>query len=146
MLSETQVHFLEVMKEARLGHRKEMLGGAPADVMVVRKDSPDEVKNLAEYIFEQPYAGALLHPAVLPIVVVEDGLGEGEHLVQICFESYMCQEQGDGSHIQQPFTMVLQTSLAAFVAAAQYMVQEVGAGRVPDLPFGLDLWSQDRNG
>jgi hypothetical protein len=121
-------------KEARREARARVLG-ANTDVRVVH-DSADDV--LQQHLVEHPHAAvAILNPAILPMQLVRDGLGEGHHLVQIAVETHGY--QGEPEHT------LVQTSLRALAAAVARMVEEVGAGDDIELPFLLDLFQQCRD-
>lgn len=98
-------------------------------------------------VWAQPYGGGIQDPAILPFVLVENGLGPGHHEVQLAVEHMLCHpDPVTGEHVQKPYTLVIRTSWRSFAATAKHMDEKVQAwGAAPDvleLPFMLDLYQQ----
>lgn len=129
-------------KKLREEQRQRVLG-ANTDVKVFHKDRKHTLKTHEEQCYVTPFAYGTMNPAILPVHVIEDGLGPGQHEVQIAFEHTMCSVDADGTHTPKPYTLVLKTSLASFAATAQRAVEELGPGVNIELPFAMDLYQQD---
>lgn len=138
-------------KKLRDAARRHVLG-ANSEVHVVDADvrASAQAKGVPitadDRVWASKWGGSILDPAVLPFVLVQDGLGEGHHEVQVAFETTMCTPQSDGSHRLEPHTVVARTSLRSLVATVKHLVDEAKgwptSGAAVELPFSLDLYQQ----